>query len=174
MTTPHPFPLSIDFGTLTGGLDSFPFAYGRYHPYTDSRVCKYGIRSLIAISTSRRGHHTFSSSTSILLNLEARPKPISGRTSYLRVRLEFHRYPQVIPSRFLVSGFGPPVRVTEPSSCSWIDHSVSGLLHHTKSPYSDSLSLRLRIFYLTSHATLTRRFILQKARHHPLTDSDFL
>ena len=41
-------------------------------------------------------------------------------------------------------------------------------------PYSDSLSLRLRIFYLTSHDIVTRRFILQKARHHPLTGSDFL
>ena len=35
LTTPHPFPLSIYFGTLVGDLDSFPFAYGRYHPYTD-------------------------------------------------------------------------------------------------------------------------------------------
>ena len=35
------------------------------------------------------------------------------------------------------------------------------------SPYSDSVSLRLRHFYaLTSLHTVTRRFILQKARHH--------
>ena len=106
--------------------------------------------------------------------LKARPKPISGRTSYLRVRLEFHRYPQVIRSRFLVSRFGPPFGFTQTSTCPWIDHSVSGLLHHTKAPYSDSLSLRLRLFNLTSHDTITRRFILQKARHHPLTGFDFL
>ena len=31
---------------------------------------------------------------------EASPKAISGRTSYLRVRLEFHRYPHVIPTFF--------------------------------------------------------------------------
>ena len=31
---------------------------------------------------------------------EASPKAISGRTSYLRVRLEFLRYPQVIPAFF--------------------------------------------------------------------------
>src|SRR5699024_9829822 len=31
-------------------------------------------------------------------------------------------------------------------------------------PYSDSLSLRLRIFYLTLHGIVTRRSILQKAR----------
>jgi hypothetical protein len=33
-------------------------------------------------------------------------------------------------------------------------------------PSSDSLSLRLRLPALTSHATVTRRFILQKARRH--------
>ena len=32
--------------------------------------------------------------------LEASPKAISGRTSYLQARLEFHRYPQVIPALF--------------------------------------------------------------------------
>ena len=40
--------------------------------------------------------------------------------------------------------------------------------------YSNSLSLRLRLFNLTSHAIVTRRFILQKARHHPLTGFDLL
>ena len=39
-------------------------------------------------------------------------------------------------------------------------------------PYSDSLSLRLHIC-LTLHQIVTRRFILQKARHHPLTGSDY-
>ena len=34
-------------------------------------------------------------------------------------------------------------------------------------PYSDSLSLRIRASsHLTSHATVTRRFIMQKARRH--------
>ena len=33
---------------------------------------------------------------------EASPKAISGRTSYLRVRLEFLRYPQLIPALFNV------------------------------------------------------------------------
>ena len=36
------------------------------------------------------------------------PKYISGRTSYLQVRLEFHRLPQVIPTFCNRSGFGPP------------------------------------------------------------------
>ena len=44
--------------------------------------------------------------------IEASPKAISERTSYLRVRLEFLRYPHLIPALFNVRGFGPPVRVT--------------------------------------------------------------
>jgi hypothetical protein len=38
----------------------------------------------------------------------AAPKCISGRTSYLRVRLAFHPYPQVIPMVCNPSEFGPP------------------------------------------------------------------
>ena len=108
------------------------------------------------------------------LTFEASPKAISERTSYLQVRLEFHRYPHLIPALFNVRGFGPPVSVTLPSPWTWVDHLVSGLRPHTHSPYSDSLSLRLRLLSLTLHGIVTRRFILQKARHHPLTGSDYL
>ena len=107
-------------------------------------------------------------------NSEASPKAISERTSYLQVRLEFHRYPQLIPAFFNIHGFGPPVCFTTPSTWSWVGHLVSGLHQHTHSPYSDSLSLRLRLFTLTSHVSVTRRFILQKARRHPLTGFDLL
>ena len=62
---------------------------------------------------------------------EASPKAISGRTSYLRVRLEFLRYPQVIPTFFNRYGFGPPVCFTTPSTCSWVGHPVSGLQRQT-------------------------------------------
>lgn len=62
---------------------------------------------------------------------EASPKAISGRTSYLRVRLEFLRYPHLIPALFNVRGFGPPVRVTVPSSWTGVDHPVSGLRPRT-------------------------------------------
>jgi hypothetical protein len=98
---------------------------------------------------------------------EASPKAISGRTSYLRVRLEFLRYPHLIPAFFNMRGFGPPVRVTAPSPWTGVDHPVSGLRLQTMSPSSDSLSLRLQFITLTSLANVTRRFILQKARHHP-------
>ena len=107
-------------------------------------------------------------------NSEASPKAISERTSYLQVRLEFLRYPQVIQALFNVPWFGPPVSFTSPSTCSWVGHMVSGLRHDTNAPYSDSVSLRLRLFNLTSHHIVTRRFILQKARSHPLTGSNLL
>ena len=105
---------------------------------------------------------------------EASPKAISERTSYLQVRLEFLRYPHLIPAFFNIRGFGPPVRITAPSTWTWVDHLVSGLRPHTHSPYSDSLSLRLRLLDLTLHGIVTRRFILQKARYHPLTGSNYL
>ena len=72
---------------------------------------------------------------------KASPKAISGRTSYLRVRLEFLRYPQVIRQLFNGGRFGPPVGFTPPSTCSWIGHPVSGLFHatyravHTRFPF---------------------------------------
>ena len=63
----------------------------------------------------------------MILNSEASPKAISERTSYLQVRLEFLRYPHLIPALFNVRGFGPPVRFTTPSTWTWVDHLVSGL-----------------------------------------------
>ncbi|CRK50088.1 conserved hypothetical protein [Rhodococcus sp. RD6.2] len=57
--------------------------------------------------------------------------------------MAFHPYPQLIPSVFNLSGFGPPRRLTVASPWPWVDHSASGLEHATKTPYSDSLSLRL-------------------------------
>ena len=62
---------------------------------------------------------------------KASPKAISGRTSYIWVRLEFLRYPQVIRQLFNGGRFGPPVGFTPPSTCSWIGHPVSGLIHAT-------------------------------------------
>ena len=42
--------------------------------------------------------------------IEAVPKYISGRTSYLRVRLAFYPYPQLIPAFCTRHGFGPSPR----------------------------------------------------------------
>ena len=103
---------------------------------------------------------------------EASPKAISERTSYLRVRLEFLRYPHLIRYHFNGSRFGPPWSFTSTSAWTWLGHSVSGPMHETYSPYSDSVSLRLHTSKcLTLLVTFTRRTILQKVPYHTLTCS---
>ena len=63
--------------------------------------------------------------------------------------MAFHPYPQLIPAVFNRHGFGPPRRFSCASAWPWVDHLVSGLwpathAHSAYTPYSDSLSLRLR------------------------------
>src|SRR5271154_3892316 len=65
------------------------------------------------------------------LNLDASPQTISGRTSYLQVRLAFHPYPQLIQCFFNNNRFGPPHEFNHASAWPWIDHLVSGLLIQT-------------------------------------------
>ena len=61
-------------------------------------------------------------------SIEASPKAISRRTSYLRVRLEFLPYPHLIATLFNGCAFGPPWPFTATSTWTWVDHPVSGLL----------------------------------------------
>src|SRR5712692_6999244 len=61
----------------------------------------------------------------------ASPKAISRRTSYLRVRLAFHPYPQLISQLFNVEEFGPPRSFTSASAWPWVAHAVSGLVRAT-------------------------------------------
>ena len=129
-----------------------------------------GILSLIGFS-NLAAPSPFSALPPVIYH-NASPKAISGRTSYLRVRLEFLRYPQVIPGFFNRRGCGPPRCLTTASACSWIGHPVSGLMQVTQSPYSDSLSLRLQYSNtLSLLLTLTRRTVLQKVPDHSLTSS---
>ena len=144
-----------------------------FAPTVSLVVLSSGIRSLPALGKARAPRTPTALYPRWALST-AVPQYISGRTSYLQVRLEFLRYPHLIPALFNVRGFGPPSSVTWTSPWTWVDHLVSGLRPHTQTPYSDSLSLRLRLFSLTLHGIVTRRFILQKARHHPLTGSDYL
>ena len=72
----------------------------------------------------------------------AAPQCISGRTSYLHVRLEFLLYPQVIP-QFCNTGECEPRRTfTSASPCPWIAHVVSGRIGAT--PPSDRRALHTR------------------------------
>jgi hypothetical protein len=56
----------------------------------------------------------------------AAPQCISGRTSYLHVRLAFHPYPQLIPQFCNTGEFGPRRPFTAASPWPWIAHVVSG------------------------------------------------
>ena len=88
-----------------------------------------GILSLIGVG-SLSTPRPFSALPPVNIS-KASPKAISGRTSYIRVRLEFLRYPQVIRQLFNGGRFGPPLSFTSTSTCSWIGHPVSGLMHAT-------------------------------------------
>src|SRR5579875_1188455 len=70
-------------------------------------------------------------STSSIALPVAVPQYISGRTSYLHVRLAFHSYPQVLPQFCNTGGCEPRWTVTSTSLCSWIAHVVSGRIAAT-------------------------------------------
>ena len=95
-------------GTLACDLGCFPLDNGAYPPLSHSQGSSWGIRGLVGF-----GKLTPPSPSSALPPQgypEAAPKCISGRTSYLRVRLAFHPYPQLIPAFCTRHGFGPPLR----------------------------------------------------------------
>ena len=89
----------------------------------------FGIQSLIRIG-NLSAPPLFSALPPIN-SFKASPKAISGRTSYIRVRLEFLRYPHVIRQLFNGGRFGPPLSFTSTSTCTWIGHPVSGLIKLT-------------------------------------------
>ena len=95
---------------------------------------------------------------------DASPKAISGRTSYLRVRLEFLRYPHLIPTLFNGCGFGPPLPLTAASTWTWIDHPVSGLLLLTLALLRLGFPTAPHLKCLTLPVSVTRRTVLQKVR----------
>ena len=95
---------------------------------------------------------------------EASPKAISRRTSYLRVRLEFLPYPQLIATLFNGCAFGPPLPFTATSSWTWIDHPVSGLRILTSALLRPGFPSAPSFNDLTLPASVTRRTVLQKVR----------
>ena len=96
--------------------------------------------------------------------IEASPKAISRRTSYLRVRLEFLPYPHLIPTLFNGCGFGPPLPLTAASTWTWIDHPVSGLLLLTLALLRLGFPSAPSLEDLTLPVSVTRRTVLQKVR----------
>ena len=100
---------------------------------------------------------------------EASPKAISGRTSYIRVRLEFLRYPHVIRHLFNGGRCGPPLSFTSTSTCTWIGHPVAGLMHVTVALLTLGFPAAPCLQHLTSLHKITRRTVLQKVPHRTLT-----
>ena len=107
---------------------------------------------------------TFTEDQAVYVSIEASPKAISRRTSYLRVRLEFLPYPHLITTLFNGCVFGPPPPFTAASTWTWIDHPVSGLpiltlallrLGFPSAPHLECLTLPVQV---------TRRTVLQKVR----------
>ena len=85
--------------------------------------------------------------------------------------MAFHPYPQLIPRVFNPGGFGPPRPLTAASPWPWVDHSASGL-HPATHVLTHNALFRLAFATATPHGltsprSITRRLILQKARHHP-------
>ena len=95
-------------------------------------------------------------------SIEASPKAISRRTSYLRVRLEFLPYPHLIATLFNGCAFGPPRDFTLASSWTWIDHPVSGMLPLTIALLRPGFPSAPQLDCLTSPVNATRRTVLQK------------
>ena len=96
--------------------------------------------------------------------IEASPKAISRRTSYLRVRLEFLPYPHLIPTLFNGCGFGPPLPLTAASAWTWVDHPVSGILLLTLALLRLGFPTAPSLKDLTLPVSVTRRTVLQKVR----------
>ena len=107
-----------------------------------------------------------------VIYFKASPKAISERTSYLRVRLEFLRYPHLIRYHFNGSRFGPPWSFTSTSTWTWVGHPVSGRIQLTSyALFRLALATAPDLKSLTSPVTFTRRTILQKVPDHPLMGS---
>jgi hypothetical protein len=85
--------------------------------------------------------------------------------------LAFHPYPHLIPPVCNLGGFGPPRPLTAASPWTWVDHPASGLKRATTIALFRLAFAPAPPHGLTSLHTLTRRLILQKARHHPPTHS---
>ena len=120
-----------------------------------------GILSLIRFS-NLSAPSQFSALPPVIYS-KASPKAISERTSYLRVRLEFLRYPHLIRYHFNGSRFGPPWSFTCTSTWTWVGHPVSGRIQLTSyALFRLALATASHLKCLTLPVTFTRRTILQK------------
>jgi hypothetical protein len=153
-------------GALAGGLGCCPFDDGHSHPPSHSRyrLLAFGVCRPLVGGEAPAGQQC---STSSSLRAGAAPQCISGRTSYLRVRLAFHPYPQVIRAVCNRHRCGPPRPIRDASACPWVAHTVSGLPCATEDALLRlAFAMAPAVTALTGPRRVTRRVILQKARRH--------
>jgi hypothetical protein len=77
-------------------------------------------------------------------------------------------YPQLIRAFFNIHRSGRPRVLTPASPWPWVDHAVSGLLTATIRPVRTRFRSACASETLRQLPPITRRVIMQKARHHPL------
>ncbi len=108
-------------------------------------------------------------------NSEASPKAISERTSYLQVRLEFSPLSTPHPSNFQLTRVRSSSAFYRTFNLD-MDRSpgFGSITSYSKRPFQTRFRYGSDFLVLTLHGIITRRFILQKARHHALTRSDLL
>src|SRR5205085_10072139 len=112
-------------------------------PSSHSHARGPGIRSLVGVGNQHLAPSPSSALPPGSSSRVAAPQCISGRTSYLHVRLAFHPYPQVIPQFCNTGEFEPRRTVTSASLCPWIAHVVSGRILATAVPADRSALFRL-------------------------------
>ena len=78
--------------------------------------------------------------------------------------MAFHPYPQLIPSVFNLSGFGPPRGLTRASPWPWVDHSASGPEHAT-TPHRRGYALFRLAFATATPPGLTSRHVPDSQAH---------
>ena len=137
-------------GTLAAGLGCFPLDDGYLHSpsHSSCQPAAFPVCRRLVSGEAPAQQQRF---TSAGCSQTAVPQYISGRTSYLRVRLAFHPYPQVIQAFCNRHWFGPPRPVRDASACPWVAHTVSGLRAATNALFRLAFAVAPAITALTSH-----------------------
>ena len=87
-----------------------------------------------------------------------------GEPAISRFVRHFTTDPQVIATFCNMCAFGPPCRVTGTSTCPWVAHRVSGLLHATHALFGLAFAARAGVAPFRLPHKVTRWVILQEAR----------
>jgi hypothetical protein len=108
LCTATALPTQFRLGDLSRWSGLFPSRPWNFAPTVSLLAAHHGIRRLVRVGKRQAPVPIRLRYLRGIPYARAAPKCISGRTSYLRVRLAFHPYPQVIPALCNGHGFGPP------------------------------------------------------------------